>query len=85
VNLLRNGVNRALRTVAMVVPAQDVHALAQGELLLANRRHLAAFQILEHEGIAKTHDLPVDPENRVAVLVRDVEILADRDEPCRIV
>src|SRR5829696_3280055 len=28
---------------------QDVHALAQGELLLADRRHLAALQILQYE------------------------------------
>ena len=27
------------------------------------------------------HDLPVDPVGRVAVLVGDVEVLADRDEP----
>src|SRR5919112_1948193 len=60
---------------------QDVHALAQGELLLADRRHLAALQILQHEGIAQAHDLPVDPEDRVSMLVRDVEIFADRDEP----
>src|SRR5215204_4012546 len=60
---------------------QDVHALAQGELLLADRRHLAALQILQHEGIVQAHDLPVDPEDRVSMLVRDVEILADRDEP----
>src|SRR5215216_5664851 len=44
---------------------QDVHALAQGELLLADRRHLVALQILQHEGIAQAHDLPVDPEDRV--------------------
>ena len=41
----------------------------------------AALQVLEHEGVAQAHDLPIDPEDRVAVLVRDVEILADRDEP----
>jgi hypothetical protein len=61
--------------------AQDLHALAQGELLLMDRRYLAALQILEHEGVAQAHDLPVYPEDRVAVLVRDVEILAERDEP----
>ena len=38
--------------------AQNAHALAQGELLLADRRHLAALQILEHEGIAKAHAFP---------------------------
>src|SRR5829696_8260520 len=46
---------------------QDVHALAQGELLLADRRHLVALQILQHEGIAQAHDPPVDPEDRVSV------------------
>ena len=61
----------------MVVPAQDVHALAQGELLLADRRHLATLQILDHERLAKAQGLPVYPVDRVAVLVGDVEILAN--------
>ena len=57
----------------------------QGKLLLADRGHLAALKILEHEGIVKMHDLPANPENRVTALVRDVEILTYRGKACRIV
>src|SRR3712207_32810 len=56
--------------------AHGLHAPAKGELLLADRRHLAALEVLEHEGVAQAHDLAVYPEDRVPVLVCDVEVLA---------